>query len=44
MKRLAGVAACTLLAVGCTEEVKRFDVDLQVTRAAAVAGGTLQYS
>lgn len=39
---LCGVGAA--LVVGCTEEVKRFDVDLQVTRAADVRGGTLQYS
>jgi hypothetical protein len=44
-RRLLGLcsAGVTLLS-GCTEEVKRFDVDLQVTRAVAVTGGSLQYS
>ena len=46
MTRTFGVSivAVALVGAGCTEEVKRFDVNLNVTRASAVGDGALQYS
>jgi hypothetical protein len=38
------VAVALAVGAGCTEEVKRFDVNLRVTRAPAVGDGALQYS
>lgn len=44
MNRFPTGVACLLVMAGCTEEVKRFDANLIITRADAVADGVIQYS